>query len=41
MRDELWKDGKLCFWRDNPFYSKKTKMELEKRTIEMLKNVKK
>lgn len=31
MKDSKWLSGDLCYWRDNPNYSEKTKRLLEKR----------
>lgn len=38
LRNDLWRNGTLCFWKDNPNYSEKTKQELEKRLTQILQN---
>ena len=37
LKNNKWLNGELCYWRDNPQYSEKTKKELEKRLKEMTK----
>lgn len=36
MQDHNWKSGKLCYWRNNPNYSKKEQEKLEKRMKDMV-----
>lgn len=36
LKDSLWADGTLCYWRNNPQYSEKEKQKLEKRMEEMV-----
>lgn len=36
MKDWFWSNGTLCYWRDNPNYSEKTKKKLEIRMKKML-----
>lgn len=37
LKDTKWLSGELCYWRNNPNYSKKTQLNLEKRMKEMCK----
>lgn len=30
LKPQKWLSGELCFWRNNPNYSEKTKAKLEK-----------
>ena len=41
LKDWLWADGSLCYWRGNPNYSKNTKKKLELRLKQMIKTLKK
>ena len=41
MKDWLWADGSLCYWRGNPNYSEKTKKKLEIRVKQMINTLKK
>jgi len=36
LKDYLWIDGTLCYWRNNQNYSDETKRKLEQRTKEMV-----
>lgn len=42
LHDYKWINGNLCYWRDNPNYSKETKARLEKwvEDLKKAKNVK-
>lgn len=35
LKDSKWLSGELCYWRNNPNYSEKTKTKLEKRMNDM------
>jgi hypothetical protein len=37
LKNNKWLSGELCYWRDNPQYSEKTKKKLEQRLKEMTK----
>lgn len=37
LSNHRWLNGKLCYWRNNPNYSEKTKKKLEKRLKLMTK----
>lgn len=37
LKNSKWLSGELCYWRNNPNYSEKTKQNLEKRLKEMTK----
>lgn len=37
LKNNKWLSGELCYWRDNPQYSEKTKKKLEHRLKEMTK----
>lgn len=35
LKNEWWRNGKLCYWRNNSNYSERQKKELEKRMLKM------